>query len=137
MNAALLYQPIASPISMMKAYANTTSTMSSMMTRMANALLNPTDSSVDVLLEIIYPRLCGTVTNMPRVKPLTRPRLTTFCQSAPYDSKACYSNRISGTITIPWACIRIASALLAAYFLRLRTKGTNCHSTSVFLAGLR
>ena len=102
--AAMIYTPAT-----MKAYANTTSTMSSsMMTSMANALLNPTDSSVDVLLEIIYPRLCGTVTNMPGVKPLTRPRLTTFCQSAPYNSKACFSNRISGTITIPWACIRIA-----------------------------
>ena len=57
--------------------ANTTSTMSSStMTSMANALLNPTDSSVDVLLEIIYPKLCGTVTNIQRVKQLTRPRLT-------------------------------------------------------------
>lgn len=55
--------------------ANTTSTMSSStMTSMANALL--TDSSVDVLLEIIYPKLCGTVTNIQRVKQLTRPRLT-------------------------------------------------------------
>ena len=56
--------------------------MSSRMTSMANALLNPTDSSVDVLLEIIYPKLCGTVTNMPRAKQLTRPRLTIISVTA-------------------------------------------------------